>query len=337
MSALKSRPTVSERNKEVAAEPTRAAWLKAVYSLGLVEASWPTAMLSDKRILSEVVQRELGSEANRFYPKTIGLREFLVSKKLVTRKGKIVADGDKIEAALFQEFPAGFVARPAVGVAAYETSRGLYPTTDAFIVELMKTESRLFKPIHLKKAIQSHILKQVASGEAIVLQEDIVAVADARKRLHHRFSHEVRIHTFENRVVQGAVPKRWVQTDMLHDKDVRDAEEFVQAFLSKMPISLLKKQAWGVDVALMDNGDMRIVDVVTNRGDKIGWSSYLDQPWVLAAYTRHFEEFAGVEFEGLSGFLIRHGFANYFPYWQRRIDKAQTAWTKFLAYLPPFP
>ena len=93
----------------------------------------------------------------------------------------------------------------------------------------------------------------------------------------------------------------------------------------------------GIDVAVMDNGEMRIVDILTNRGQTIGWSSYLDQPQVIAAYSNHFEKFAGVQFAGVYGFLIRNGFANYFPYWERRIDKAQTAWTKILAYLPPPP
>ncbi len=340
LSVLKSRPNiagVSERNEEITASPTRGSWLKAIYSAKAVEASWATAMLSDKRIFSEVVEREMGSEAARYYPKTIGLREFLVSKRLVDKKGVVVRDGDKIEAALFQEFPAGFTARPAVGVAGYETSRGLYPTTDSFILELMKPKSKLFQPLHLRKAIKSHILGQVASGEAVVLQEDVVSTADARKKLRRRHAHEVRIHTYEGRVVENALPRRWVQTEVLSPKDFKDAEDFVGSFLSRLPRSLLSRQAWGVDVAVMDNGEMRIVDVVTNRGVKAGWSTYLDQPGVIAAYSKHFEKFAGIEFEGFSGFLIRNGFANYFPYWERRIDKAQTAWTKFLAYLPPLP
>ncbi len=340
LTSLKSRPVlpnVSERNKEVSASPTRASWLKAVYGSKLVESSWATAMLSDKRIFAEVLEREIGSEASRFYPKTIGLREFLVAKHLVDKSGNVIHDGEKIEAAFFQEFPAGFVVRPAVGVAGYETSRGLYPTTDSFVVELLKPNSKLFQPIHLKRAIKSHILDQVASGEAVVLQEDVVSAADARKKLRRRYAGEVRIHTYEGRVIEDAVPRRWVQTDILTPKDVHDAEDFVGSFLSRLPKSLLSRQAWGIDVAVMDNGEMRIVDVVTNRGLQVGWSSYLDQPRVIAAYTKHFEKFSGVHFAGVSGFFIRNGFANYFPYWERRIDKAQTAWTRVLAYLPPLP
>jgi hypothetical protein len=92
-----------------------------------------------------------------------------------------------------------------------------------------------------------------------------------------------------------------------------------------------------VDVAVLDNGEMRITDVVTNRGKPIQWSSYLEQPRVIGAYARHFETYYGLRFQGISGSLIRHNFANYFPYWEKRIEKAKPGLTKMLAYLPPIP
>ena len=267
----------------------------------------------------------------------MGLREFLVKHQLVNKKGVISASGDEIDDALYSEFPAGYVVHPAVGIAAQEKGRGLYPDSDNFVVELLKDGSSLYSPSHMRQAIKSHILEAVASGEAVVLQEDIMRAADAKKPLRHHYYNEVRIHTYENRVVEGAVPARWVQTNLLSADQIQKAEIRVGELLKALPLELLNRQAWGVDVAVLDNGEMRIVDIITNRGMEIPWSGYLDQPRVIGAYTRHFEQYYGVQFQGLSGTLIRHNFANYMPFWERRIEKAKPGWNKALAYLPPMP
>jgi hypothetical protein len=341
LSTLKSRPlrpidgAVGE-SALVVDEPTRASWLKAVYGKGLIEASWPVQMLADRRIMAEVLQRELGVRARDFYPKTMGLREFLFKHALIDPQGRINASGETIEAALFREFPAGYIVRPAVGVAPGETGRGLFPETDQFIVEILKPKNPYYSPAH-RQPVRSSILGTVASGEAIVLQESVLLTADIKKPLKTRFFHEVRVHTYEARVVPGAVPSRWVQTNLLSDQQIRDAEKFVAGFLGALPLSIVHRQAWGVDVAVMDNGEMRIIDVVTNRGRAISWSGYLDQPKVIGAYSRHFETALGVRFEGWSGTLIRHNLANYMTYWQKRIDKSKPGLGRLKAYLPPLP
>lgn len=340
MTQLKSRPLRPVQTEQVApveARPDKASFIAAVYANKLVEASWATEMLSDKRVVAEIFTRELGEDANKYYPKTVGLREFLARHHLIDAKGGITADGETVEAALHEEFPGGFSVRPAVGVAPRETGKGLFKDTDEFVVELMKPNSSVYNPAHFLKPVTSHILGRVSSGEAVVLQEDVVGTADARKQLKRKFFGEVRIHTYENRVVEGAVPTRWVQTDLLTQDEVKIAEAFVTDLLKRLPPALLTKQAWGVDVAVLDNGDMRVIDVVTNRGDKIQWSSYLDQPRVIAAYAKHFEKYAGVHFEGVSGMLIRNGFANYFTFWGKRIEKTRPGFGKVLAYLPPIP
>ncbi len=340
MTQLKSRPlrpVESGNVTAVIASPDKSSFLSAVYGKKLVEASWATEMLSDKRVLAEIFTRELGADAFRYYPKTVGLREFLAKHGMLNAKGEIATDGEAVEAALHEEFPAGFVVRPAVGVAPRETGKGLFKTTDEFVVELLKKVSSVYNPVHFSKPVTSHILGRISSGEAVVLQEDIVGVADARKALKNRYFGEVRIHTYENRVVEDAVPSRWVQRDLLSQDEIAIAEAFVTDLLKRLPPALLTRQAWGVDVAVLDNGDMRVIDVVTNRGEKIQWSSYLDQPRVIAAYAKHFEKHAGVHFEGFSGTLIRNGFANYFNFWGKRIEKARPGFGKVLAYLPPLP
>ena len=337
---LNARPirTAGESGRiEVDTAANRAQFLNSLYQRDLVDASWPVEMLSDKLIMARALERELGARAKIYYPKTLGLREFLVKRSLVGSDGHLLRDGDKIEAALHDEFPAGFVVRPAVGIAPTETGRGMFQEGDQFIVRLLAQDSPLYQPQHLRQPVVSHILGEVASGEAVVLQENFVAAADAHKPLKHHLYQEVRIHTFEGRVVSNAVPNRWVQVTALSRTQIHDAEAFAQDFLKSLPLALLNRQAWGIDVGVVDNGEMRIVDIVTNRGKRLPWSSYLDQPRVLGAYARHIETFYGIKFAGLSGALLRHNFGNYFPYWGKRIDKAQRGIDKMLAYLPPFP
>lgn len=342
LTELKSRPlraATASSGKIIEAETslTKASWLATIYKQQLVANGNAERMLSDKRLMASVLDTELGKTAREFYPKTLGLKEFLASRRLVDASGKIVASGEAIEEALHQEFPSGFVVRPAVGVAPSERGRGLFSTTDAFIVALLKDKSILYHPSFLHKPIESHILGRPASGEAIVIQEDLVTAAETKAPLKFRYFQETRIHTYEGRVVADAVPSRWVQSDLLKPEDIQRAEAFVQKFLSSLPAALLNRQAWGVDVAVMDNGELRINDIVTNRGDRIQWSSYLEQPQVIAAYTKHFEGHANLHLTGLSGALTRFGFSNYFPYWAKRIEKAKPGLPKVLAYFPPFP
>ena len=341
LTELKSRPVRSLNSgqiSEIAISPDKASFLSAVYSSRLVEASVATEMMSDKRVLAEILNRELQPEvAERFYPKTLGLREFLVKHSLLDGQGEVLRNGDAIEEALHAEFPSGFVARVAVGVAPRETGHGLYKDADQFILELLKPTSALYSAKQFRQAVKSHILGRVSSGEAVVLQDDVVGVAQAHKALKSPFFHEVRIHTYENRVVAGAVPERWVQHELSTSDEIARAEAFVAEFLKLLPVPLMTRQAWGVDVAVMDNGEMRIIDVLTNRGERIQWSSYLEQPRVISAYAKHFEQYAGVHFSGFAGVLLRSGFANYFAFWGKRIEKARPGLNKVLAYLPPFP
>jgi hypothetical protein len=308
-------------------------FLSSLYDRNLVDANWSTEMLSDKLLMARMIERELGTRSRAFLPKTLGLREFLAQHNLVQANGELVHDGDKIETALAEEFPAGFVVRPAVGIAPTETGRGMFRDGDQFIVELLKPDSFLYNAKHLRRPVISHILNDVASGEAVVLQENIVAAADAHKPLKNRFYQEVRVHTFEGRVVEGAVPERWVQVNLLTKAQTKAAEDFVAEFLKNLPVAIMNRQAWGVDVAVVDNGEMRIVDIVTN----LPWSGYLDQPRVLGAYARHLESYYGIKFSGVSGSLLRHNFGNYLPYWSKRIEKARPGVERMLAYLPPIP
>src|SRR3989338_1800583 len=155
---LKSRPLrpagFSGELIGIAASPSKNSWLEAVYNKNLIEASWASQMLSDKRLFAAVLEIELGAKFTGFYPKTLGLREFLSRHRMVNADGEITASGDEIEEALSGEFPAGFVVRPAVGIAPQETGRGLFPDTDQFIMRIMETGNPVFHPAHMSHPVR---------------------------------------------------------------------------------------------------------------------------------------------------------------------------------------
>ncbi len=323
---------------DVDTSSNRQQFISSLYNRGLVDASWSSEMMADKLIMARLLDRELGARAKIYYPKTVGLREFLVRKNLLDKDGSVIRNGDQIEAALHDEFPMGYVVRPAVGVAPQETLRGIYPDMDQFIVTLLKPGSPLYNPQHLRQPVVSHILNDVASGEAVVIQESIIGSADAHRPLKQRSLRDIRVHTFEGRVVANSVPDRWAKGGpKISEADARLAQDFVADFLKSLPMSMVNRQAWAVDVGLADNGEMRVMDIVTNCGNPTTWSGSLDQPKILGAYARHFESYYGLRFAGMSGTLLRHNFGNYVSYWSKRIDHAKPGMDRMLAYLPPMP
>ncbi len=335
---ISARPVTIAKNEDLKlnVDANKTAWLKQIYALNLVEASKLTELMSDKLIQYKLFSHYLTSETEKFLLHSIGLKEFLIKYNLVKTNSELIPDPDLIENALAEEFPYGFVVRPALGIAPTEKSHGLFLNSDSFIKELFKKDSLIYQPKTLHQAIRSHIIQAVASGEAIVLQGDLLREISIKNRRSAKTYERIRIHSFQNQVVSGASPELWVSKrsfeipKLQHDK----AESFVQEFLDKLPSQLTARQAWGIDVAVLNTGEMRILEIVTNRGQKIAWSSYLEQPKILGAYSRHLEKNLGLEFTGVSGAVLRLNMANYFNYWEIRREKA-SAEKKYSELLPP--
>ena len=340
---LKGRAPRARSNEPVVAKlpvwTTKSQWLQAIYSKQLVDISNSTGLLSDKLLFYEVAKRELGPAVDKYLVQTVGLRDFLVGEGLIAADGRILADGDKIESSLFKKFQSGFVARPAVGVAPRETGRGLFRDSDEFVAELLKADSILYRPEHGKRPVRSTVLDEIASGEAIVLQDDLIAktASNLKAGAAKPGWREVRVHTYEGRVVTDAVANFWVRDGKVSKAEAATAQKFVSDFLALLPPSLLSRQAWSFDVLILGPGDLKIVDLVTNRGRRTAWSGYLDQPRVIGAYTRHFEKFASLHFGGMSGLMLRKNAGNYFAYWGLRIEKSRPGLEKILAWIPPWP
>ncbi len=329
----------------IEADATKASWLQKVYAAHLVEASKLTAMLSDKLLQNRIFEHYLLDRSDHFLLHSIGLKEFLLKYHLVDSEKQLIPNTDNFEEALAEEFPNGFMVRPALGVAPLERNHGLFATNDDFLKEIFRPHNSLYQPNTLFRPIKSHIINAVASGEAIILQEDFVRSFQSKQRLKFKSYERLRLHSFENKVVANANPELWFvkRNFEVSAADIKKTEVFVQSFLDLLPKNLTAKQAWGIDVALLDNGELKIIDIITNRGLKSFWSSYLDEPKILGAYSRHLEEYANVNFQGFNGILFRSNLANYFNYWKLKrarsaeFPKQMSFSAQIFGALPPWP
>lgn len=346
ISEIESRPLRGQMSTDQAdkitieCDPNKNAWLKAIYAANLVEASKLTALLSDKILQRRIFEHYLGDQADHFMLRSIGLKEFVFKYHLADAEGQLIPNTDNFEEALALEFPNGFVVRPALGVAPLERNHGLFATNDDFLKEIFKPTNSLYQANTLHRKIKSHIINAVASGEAIILQEDIVHSSHTKQRLKNKVYERIRLHSYESRLIEGAIPELWAnkRNFAIGETETKSVETFVADFLKALPPRLMTRQAWSIDVGLLDNGEVKILDIVTNRGAKSFWSSYLDEPRILGAYTRHFQENLDVEFKGLNGLIFRANLANYINYWDLKKERSKRFGNpEILSSLPPWP
>lgn len=311
-----ARPGIaSPEAREVRSGSTRNEWLKKLYGEGLVEASELTRLLSDKAIMAGLLESFLGKESEAFHPKTMGLKYFLAKHALVDAKGVLQRDEAKIKAALAGEFPHGYIVKPAAGINSEGKSKGFYFKMDKFLADLVREDSPVYSPADFQTPFVSPLLGVVASGEMLILQENVVLAAGAESPLTTKEFAEVRAHTFEDKLVAGATYSRWAESKVKVTKEhFRATDELIQALLAKLPKEFLARQAFSIDVAVLANGYTRILDVNTNRGREIQWSGYMPRPGVIGAYTRHLEAEKKLHFAGLNGALLRSGWGNYLHY-----------------------
>ena len=175
------------------------------------------------------------------------------------------------------EFPRGFVAKPCVG----HSSEG---------------EGQI-----------THVESLVTRWTELAQQNWIVQER-AGSGLGRGAVDEFRVHTFWHRVVAEGTFSRW---DVLWDDDLFiEIETAVQKFLDLFPSDVLRGHAWGLDVIRIAPGEIKIIDLNTNRGERRKWSGDLAAPDVLGAYSRHLEKFHDVEFAGEDGAKLRENLAD---------------------------
>lgn len=297
---------------EIDSPSTRNGWLEQLYKNKLVESGELTRNLTDKLVMGLLIDALAGDKGEHFYPKTMGLKYFLAKNGLLDSKKNLIRDRAKIESALKKEFPLGAIVKPAAGINSAGKAKGFYFKLEKFYDDLLKPGSDLYSAQQYSEPYKPELIRgHVASGEWLILQENVVTAAGSKRVLVTKEFKEARVHTFEDKVVKGATYKRWAEMDPLEPEMAARVEAFVQDFIDSMPKPFWYRNAFSMDVAIMDNGVMRIIDINTNRGEPEHWSGYLPQPRVLKWYVRHMEANNDVHFAGLGGTLLRNGLGNY--------------------------
>lgn len=280
-------------------------WLKTLYKYDILRADEVSLHLADKLWAANTLKSYLKQNFEDFHPRTMGLKAFYQNIKMNTLADLNAA---VIESELQKAFPHGVILKPAAVInTGGETAEYVFNSAD--VAKVLSVDSTFSRSGLSQDAYTSPLLGKTISGEEYILQDDVAGLA-GRSTQRAKAHQEIRIHTFENKVLPGGSYSRWKVNEIQDRKKFHVAEDLVQNFLNLLPTDFLQGQAWGLDVLVFDNGSARIIDINTNRGQKVQWTGYLSRPSVLGAYTRHIEKTKNVHFEGWNGFLLRNNLGN---------------------------
>jgi len=289
---------------------------KLLYSEGILEASDRSLLLCDKLFASKVMEHYLGNkEFKNYHLKTEGLKSFLTKFKIVDSNGLVIKSKMEIMAILEMEFPKGFLVKPAVGMKS--SGKNFYLDKHEVVELILKQNGDIYQPEEYKTPHHWERVRRFATGERFVFQE-LLPGSLGEGESDYGDLHEYRVHSFYDKVVDGATETRWRGAKNSEEQNIK-VNKYVQSFLDKLPKELTNRQAWSFDVFDLPNGQMKIIEINTNRGDKGNWSGYLVAPKTLGAYVRHLEQKFGWNFQGFSGWRLRHNLANIRKNWE--VDK----------------
>lgn len=298
--------------REVEIKATRNALTKGVfYKDGIVEISDYSLFLTDKLIAAKVMEHYLGDDYKKFHMKTVGLKEFLQHNHIVDESGKVIRSKQAIVEILKLEFPHGFIAKPPVGFDS--NGKSFFSDIEEVAELIVKGDNELYNQSEFSVPFKADFARRFTSGEKFILQAKLDgAMGVSTDRAAGSFD-EYRVHSFYNKVVEGATLNRW---DGANSKeDILKVNAFVQEMLDKLPASMSNRQGWSFDVFKLPNGELKVIEINTNRGLLANWSDWLRHPWVLGAYVRHLEEHYKWKFKGFSGWLLRHNLGGLKRYW----------------------
>ncbi|MGE0632654.1 MAG: hypothetical protein AB7O96_09615 [Pseudobdellovibrionaceae bacterium] len=277
---------------------TRNEWMKAIYENGLVTCTEYSKKLSNKLFCAIEMEKHLGPCYENFFPKTLELKSLVKKYNWLNKANRIEKTKSQISEDLKKEFPLGYIVKPAVGHSSGgREAFNFYLSEDNFLRDFFEKTATLV-------------------GQALIFQDHLIKMANGAAPEKPRSSPELRIHSYENKVVSGASIARW-RWSRLSKKQIQQAETKVEDLLRLLPTEILVKQAFSFDVLLLPNL-VRIVDINTNQGLPHQWSGYMTRPRFLKAYTLHFEKYAGVEFTGLSSLVVKLGFGNFMKLLKKR-------------------
>jgi hypothetical protein len=301
---------------------------KILYKQNLVEASEQSYKYQDKLILYKILEHYLDKVSlNKFHPVTKGLKEFLSEQGFFDNFGNIKTTREALVKALRTQFPNGFIVKPAIGFAS--DGKSFFKDMDEVADLLMQPKgSDLYKVEEFGKAFSHELGQAPVSGEKFIIQGLLNGIKNLTESSPIGSMNEYRVHSFYDNVINGATLSRWkIKADQTA---VLRVNKFTQDFLNLLPKKFVNRQAWAFDVFEAPTGELTIIEINTNRGEKTNWSGFLKNPKVLGGYVRHLEQNYGWHFEGLSGWRLRNNLGNLQPAFNVLIEKY---WSKTLNFV----
>jgi hypothetical protein len=316
-------PDILSEEKEINIRAKRNPFRSLLYEHDLIEYGDRTLFMTDKLFMAKVWQEYLGDDFELYHLKTLGLKEYLSRNNLIDNNGKVIVSREKLKKLLELEFPNGLIAKPAIGMSS--DGKGFYNNIDEIVDLIMKADGEIYSEDFVKKPFHWSHVKRFTSGEEFILQEKMDFGGDVGEKNAYAIMNEYRVHTFYDKVVEGATETRWESKNTVEMNNKVNA--YVQRFLDSLPKEFTNRQAWGLDVFVLPNGKFKIIEANTNRGKAGNWSGYSYDSRNLGAHVRHIEKYFKWKFTGFSGFLFRNNLANLRPYIR---NEAQFKWHKFL-------
>lgn len=298
--------------RELTIEAKRNALVRGIlYREGIVEISDYSLFLTDKLIASKILEHYLGQDFSRFHMKTVGLKEFLDQHRIVDETGQVIRSRQAIKEIIKLEFPSGIIAKPPVGFDS--AGKSFYSNLDDIVDLIIDGQNEFYDKSQFSSPFKADFARRFTSGEKFILQAKLDGAMGVSSDRSAGSFDEYRVHSFYNQVVEGATLNRW---DGKNSKeDIVRINAFVQEFLDKLPPSMTNRQAWSFDVFKLPNGDLKIIEINTNRGLNANWSDWVRHPYVLGAYVRHLEKYYRWRFKGIAGWLLRHNMGGLKRYW----------------------
>lgn len=275
-----------------------------LYDNKIVEFSEATHLMADKLIMAKTLKTYLGARFTHFHPPTMGVKEFMLKHNLATPQGIITAKPTEIARALDKEFPKGFIVKPTLDWSS--SGKSFYKDRQEIIDLLSKADNALLNTSDFLSAFTGNRTGRVGSGERLMLMGMIEGTGLSNAKYGE--NNEFRVHSFYGKVVKGATETRWYTPQ--DNAKIQAVDHFVQDLLSSLPKGFSHRMGLSFDVFVTPKGELQLIEVNTNRGERTNWSGFLRTPRTIGAYARHLKENYGWEIQGTEGWMFYHDLAN---------------------------
>lgn len=157
-----SLPSGLDESRSVSIVAKRNPFRDILYKEGFVEASDRTLFMFDKLFMARILENYLGENFRTYHQKTDGLKEFLINKGIVDKKGRVVKSAQEIKALFELEFPQGFILKPPVGMSS--AGKSFYKDPQEIVELIMKQDGEIYSPDELESPFHWKRVRRFTSG-----------------------------------------------------------------------------------------------------------------------------------------------------------------------------